>query len=62
MPRKHVNKREISVLVCAFDYIVEIADRLVRVQKKDELEFGHKVPRSRQSGYLYSQKKFSAQG
>ena len=57
MLREHLNKRKISILVRAFDYVVEIADRLVRMQKKNELEFGHKVPRSRQSGYPDSQNK-----
>jgi len=33
------DERKIAVGVCALDYVVKIADRLMSVNKKDELEF-----------------------
>jgi hypothetical protein len=49
MAREDFDEREIRTGVGAFEYVVEIADRLVRVDQEDEL----KCPQRRTSGTPY---------
>jgi hypothetical protein len=41
MPREKFDKREVAILVGAFDYVFEISNRLMRVNQRNEFEFPH---------------------
>ena len=45
MPRQYVEERQVGLLVGAFDHVIEIPDRLVRMHEEDELKFRHPGPR-----------------
>jgi hypothetical protein len=42
MARQSLQKRQIGLGVCTLDYVVKVADRLVRVHEKDKLKFHHR--------------------
>ena len=42
MPREHFDERQVGIFVGAFEYVVEISDRLMRVNQENELEFPHR--------------------
>src|SRR5579859_2032362 len=41
MPLKHLDERQIRLGVAAFEHILEVSHRLVRVNEKYELKFWH---------------------
>src|ERR1700691_5411030 len=41
MVREHFDERQVGIFVGAFKYVVEISDRLVRVNQENQLEFSH---------------------
>src|SRR5579864_1297841 len=44
MPREHFDEGEVRIAVGAFEYVVEIPDRLVGVNQKYKLKFPHRRP------------------
>ena len=47
---EHFDERQVGIFVGAFKYVVEISDRLVRMNQKNQLEFPHRGPRDRFTG------------
>lgn len=42
MPREKFDKRQVAILVGAFDYVFEISNRLMGVNQRNEFEFPHR--------------------
>jgi hypothetical protein len=45
MPLEDLQKRQIGLRVGALDHVIEISNRLMRVDEEDKLEFRHSGPR-----------------
>src|ERR1700722_18347374 len=45
MAAQKLDERQIRLRIRALEYVVEISDRLVRMDQEDELEFRHREPR-----------------
>ena len=41
MTRENLDERQIGLRVGAFDYVIKVSNRLMRVNQKDELKFRH---------------------
>ncbi len=45
MTRENLDERQIGLRVGAFDYVIKVSNRLMRVNEEDKLKFRHSGPR-----------------